>query len=131
MPSENTITQILQSVVNILSKSTTESSTSPEARKKEFEESIEQLPRKPNSSVYVYDDTYGWVLVKTGFTHSEAKEFATVIVEFSEFEASVPGTNVLVTSCPPDDDVVVYEDVFTELSAPIKSGIKHALSNYI
>jgi len=133
MPSQNTVTKYIQKLIRILTRSQTRVNDTPRKRKEEFSESIKQLSRKKqaNACVYVHDDTYGWVLVKAGFGKEEAEAFAKEITEFHAFGSSVSPLDVIVTSHPPKESVVTYEEVYNELSAPVKSGVRNALAEYL
>ena len=84
------------------------------------------------ASVFVYDDTHGWVLVKQGFpTKNEAELFADLITDFEQFGVTVSPMNVIVTTDAEHPDATPYEDVFSELEPELKSGIRNALGNYV
>lgn len=130
MPSES-VRNIIESVTRVITRSEPESESSPAKRKSEFEQSIENIEPKNNCSVYVHDSTYGWVLVRSGFTEQEAKYFAQLITDFDEFNSHVSCIDVIVTSQQPSDEVAKYDDVFTQLPASVKSGVKYALEKYM
>lgn len=85
-----------------------------------------------SASVYVHDDTHGWVLVNSDFpTRDEAERFASLITDYEQFNATVSPINVMVSTSPPEPNTPNYKDVYSDLKHELKGGIRHALTNYI
>jgi hypothetical protein len=132
MPSQNTVVEMLKQIVRKTPVLSTYTSNTPGENKTEFENSLTDLSNDETHCVYVHDESHGWVFVRGGFqTRCDAKQFATLIVEFDAFGDTVNGFDVVVSPETPNDDTPQYEDVYSELQPELKAGIRKALTEYI